>query len=110
MLVPNYLEIRRRREELGLSGRGFAKSIGMNYVTLSNIETGKKGASPAMLKKISKGLSCLIQDISISKTTKRISASISKELCEDVLTKSLPGETESTLFGRIIKEWLKAQK
>lgn len=61
---PKGSEIRRRRELTETSVREFAKLAGINYVTISHIETGKTGASVNMLEKIAKALKCELEDIS----------------------------------------------
>lgn len=48
----------------GVSLREFAKLARIGFVTISNIETGKAGASPEMLEKIAKALKCSVEDIS----------------------------------------------
>lgn len=47
------------------SVRQFSSRIGISYVTLSKIETGKAGASNDMIKKISDGLGCRPRDIEL---------------------------------------------
>lgn len=61
---PKRAEIRRRRTLSGLSLREFAKVAGAGFVTVSNIETGKAGASLEMLEKLAKALRCSVEDIS----------------------------------------------
>lgn len=61
---PKRAEIRRRRNLTGLSLRDFAKFAGVGFVTVSNIETGKAGASQEMLEKLAKALKCSVEDIS----------------------------------------------
>lgn len=46
------------------SVRAFAKRIGINFNTLSRIETGKSGASASMVNKLARGLGCRPGDIS----------------------------------------------
>jgi SOS-response transcriptional repressor LexA len=61
---PKRAEIRRRRNLAGLSLREFSKVAKIGFVTISNIETGKAGASPEMLDKIAAALNCSAADIS----------------------------------------------
>lgn len=79
-IQPNGPEIRRRRTNLGLSGSAFSARIKISRVTLSNIETGKDGASPEMLKKIADNLDCSVSDI--SKETIKLSVDVPKDFYE----------------------------
>lgn len=58
-------EVRSRRENLpgSPSQRDFAKKIGISYVTLNEIETGKSSGSRDMIERVSKGLGCKPADI-----------------------------------------------
>jgi transcriptional regulator with XRE-family HTH domain len=62
---PDARRIRKFRQQLegSPSVRTFADQIGISYVTLSNIETGKVGASRDMLEKIALGLRCDLHEI-----------------------------------------------
>ena len=51
-------EIRRRREDQGLSLRGFASMIGIDYTYLFKIEHGTTNATIDMLVCIADGLGC----------------------------------------------------
>lgn len=107
---PNGPEIRRRRVLLGLSGSAFSARIKISRVTLSNIENGKDGASPEMLKKIADNLGCAVSDI--SKETIKLSVDVPKDFYEWV--KKHGGEEvedlDEKLLKRIISEWMESKK
>lgn len=63
-------EVRARRRKLPgqPSVRAFASSAGVNYVTLSHLETGRAGASPEMIAKLADALGCKPWDLCKDKT------------------------------------------
>ena len=56
-------EIKRRRQRLGMSQRGFAHAIGCDHTTISNYERGKNNMSIHGLFNIAEALGCEIKDL-----------------------------------------------
>lgn len=110
-IQPNGQEIRRRREGLGISVRGFAAQVKIGYSELSNIERDKKGASPETLRKISTGLKCEIEDISFE-DREHVATHVPREVYNELKKYAPPGEPnwQSEVLQRVIKDWLEAKK
>jgi transcriptional regulator with XRE-family HTH domain len=56
-------EIRRRREELGLTGAQLAERSGLTPSAVSQIETGKRTPSSSSVMKLAAGLGCEVGDL-----------------------------------------------
>jgi transcriptional regulator with XRE-family HTH domain len=58
-------QVRGYRERAGLDQPAFAALVGLNQASLSNIETGKRGASPRLIVAIARELGVGFDDITI---------------------------------------------
>jgi|ERR671912_296960 transcriptional regulator with XRE-family HTH domain len=56
-------EVRRRREELGLTGAQLAERSGLAPSAVSQIETGKRTPSSSSVMKLAAGLGCEVGDL-----------------------------------------------
>ena len=60
----NPAALREIRELAGISQPELARRAGIEQGSLSNIEHGKRGASPALLRRLAEGLKCSVDAIS----------------------------------------------
>ena len=56
-------EIRRRRQALGVKIGPFADRVDCSFKHLNNIENGHKQASPELLNRIARELSCDVEEL-----------------------------------------------
>ena len=65
----NGAQVRGYRERAGLDQPGLAARVGLNQASLSNIERGKRGASPRLILVIARELGVGFDDITIDTMT-----------------------------------------
>ena len=64
MIIPKVEEIRKRREDMGLTRCGLSRKAGLSTNALFRIETGQTGyVHPIRAKAIAEVLECKLEDV-----------------------------------------------
>ena len=66
MIIPKVEEIRKRREEMGLTRCGLSRKAGLSINAIHRIETGEsRYTHPIRAKAIAEALGCELEDVFI---------------------------------------------
>ncbi len=106
-------EVRRRREELGLTGAQLAERAGLAPSAVSQIETGKRTPSSASVLKLAEGLGVEVGELYPKKAQASLPLEAARRSEDESLGRAEPRYTAFEAFGRALafgweedlKEW-----